>query len=62
MKRAPRPAEIRALRDRLGLSQAQAAELVHSPVKSFQNWEQGRTPMHPAIFELLGVKGGRLKI
>jgi len=46
----PEPAEIRKLRESFGLSQTQAAELVYSTLRSWQNWEGGQVGMHPAIW------------
>jgi hypothetical protein len=46
----PKPAEIRRLRESFGLSQTQAAELVYSTLRSWQNWEGGQVGMHPAIW------------
>lgn len=40
--RALRPSEIRALRDRLGMSQAEFAEAFYLNVRTLQNWELGR--------------------
>jgi putative transcriptional regulator len=46
----PKGAEIRQLRETYGLSQTQAAELVYSTLRSWQNWEAGEVGMHPAIW------------
>ncbi len=46
----PKPGEIRRLRESFGLSQTQAAELVYSTLRSWQNWEGGQAGMHPAIW------------
>lgn len=46
----PKPAEIRALRESLGLSQTAAAKIVYSTLRSWQNWEAGDAKMHPAIW------------
>jgi putative transcriptional regulator len=37
-----RPAELRVLRQRLGLSQASFAERFHINLRTLQDWEQGR--------------------
>jgi putative transcriptional regulator len=43
------PADIRGIRDRLGLSQTQFALLIGISVSTLQNWEQGRRePEGPA--------------
>lgn len=59
--RNPTPAEIRAAREAAGLTQAQAAELVHTHLNSWQQWEADvGTPahrrMHPAFWELFRLK------
>lgn len=33
---------LRAIRDRLGLTQAQMAEQLNTPLKTYQPWESGR--------------------
>lgn len=44
-----KPADIRAIRERLGLSQARFAMLMGISVSTLQNWEQGRrVPDGPA--------------
>lgn len=44
-----KPADIRGIRDRLGLSQSQFALLIGISVSTLQNWEQGRRePEGPA--------------
>lgn len=48
--RNPTPDEIRALRESLGLSQTEAAEIAFSTLRSWQNWEAGAARMHPAIW------------
>jgi hypothetical protein len=47
---APKGADIRQLRETYGLSQTQAAELVYSTLRSWQNWEADEVGMHPAIW------------
>jgi putative transcriptional regulator len=44
-----RPVDIRAIRERLGLSQSEFALMIGVSVSTLQNWEQGRrTPEGPA--------------
>jgi putative transcriptional regulator len=46
--RALKPSEIKALRDRLEMSQAEFAKAFHLNVRTLQNWELGRiTPSGP---------------
>jgi DNA-binding transcriptional regulator YiaG len=59
--RNPSPDEIRALREASGLTQSEAAELVHSNLRSWQQWEAepdtpGHRRMHPAFWELFRIK------
>lgn len=43
------PEDVRALRQAAGVSQSQFAHLIGVPVRTVQNWEQGRTrPTGPA--------------
>lgn len=57
--RNPTPQEIRAARDAAGLTQTQAAELVYSTVRRWQEWEAGEYRMHPGLFELFGLKASQ---
>jgi hypothetical protein len=59
--RNPKPKEIIALRLDAGLSQAAAAELIHTVCRTWQQWEaeegtQGHRRMHPAFWELFKIK------
>jgi len=48
-----KPADIRGIRERLGLSQAQFALLIGISVSTLQNWEQGRRePEGPALLRV----------
>ena len=53
---SPAPEEIRAARDAAGLSQTAAAELVHSKLRTWQQWEAGDRKMHPGLWELFRLK------
>lgn len=55
---SPTADEIRAARDRAGLTQAQAAQLVHALERSWQHWEGGKHAMPPAAWELFKIKSG----
>lgn len=48
--------EIKQLREKLGMTQSQAAELVHSSLRAWQQWESGERQMHPGIRELFIIK------
>ncbi|WP_270956516.1 helix-turn-helix domain-containing protein [Burkholderia pseudomallei] len=58
----PKPDEIRALREDLGLTQAQAAAVVYSTLSAWQRWEQAERAMHPAMWELFRIKTGVLDV
>ena len=48
----PVPSEIRAWRESVGLTQAQAAALIGYTARAWENWEQGVRPMRLALFDL----------
>mgnify|MGYP000862311218 CR=1 FL=1 len=56
----PSPVEIRAARGAAGLTQAQAAALVHATPRNWQQWEQTEGAnvrrMHPGLWELFRIK------
>lgn len=56
----PAPAEIRAAREAAELSQAAAGALVHTTVRTWQQWEAGDRRMHPAFWELFRIKSGKM--
>lgn len=49
---APRPEDVRKLREEAGLTQAHAARCVHVLTRTWQKWESGKNEMHPAMWEL----------
>ena len=53
---SPTPAQVRAWRDSAHLTQQQAAELLHTSLSAYQQWEYGTRPMHPAFWELARIK------
>ena len=54
MRRTPR---VKALRQRLGMTQAQFAEAFHLPITTLRDWEQRRsTPDAPARALLLAIE------
>lgn len=57
-RRAPTLDEVRAARAALGLTQNQAAALVHVDERTWRKWELGERAMHPAFFELFMIKTG----
>lgn len=54
--RNPKPEEIRAAREAASLTQTEAAELIHSTLRTWQDWEAGIARMHPGLWELFLVK------
>ena len=62
--RNPSPAEIRAAREAAGLTQSEAAKLVHANLRAWQRWEADEATtetarrMHPGLWELFRIKAG----
>jgi putative transcriptional regulator len=52
----PTPAAVRAAREAAGLTQTQAAHLIHSTLRAWQEWEAGNRRMHPGLWELFQSK------
>lgn len=52
----PTSAQIKAVREALGISQTNAALLVHSRLRTWQQWEAGDRRMHPGLWELFKIK------
>lgn len=48
----PPPDAIRAARTAAGHTQSEAARLIYSTLRAWQDWEAGARRMHPAMFEL----------
>lgn len=48
--------DLKKLREDLCLTQSQAASLVHSSLRAWQQWESGSRKIHPAILELFVIK------
>ena len=56
----PTPAEISSARESLGLTQQEAADLLHITTRAWQRYEYGERRMHPALWELSLLKTGNL--
>lgn len=52
------PKLIAESRSAAGLTQSQAAELVHATRDAWAKWESGARKMHPATWELFCIKTG----
>lgn len=50
------PGNLRALREKFGWTQAEAACLVHVTTRAWQWWESGERQMPEGLFELLLIK------
>jgi DNA (cytosine-5)-methyltransferase 1 len=50
--------QIKQARKDAGLTQSQAAKLIHCSLGAWQKWEIGSRKMHPAFFELFTIKIG----
>ena len=50
------PAVLRQLRRDAGLTQEAMAQLIYVARRTYQDWEHGKAPCHPAFFELLELK------
>lgn len=53
---SPTPEQLRKARKDAGLTQTQAAELVYTPFRTYQDWEYGVSRMPPAVWELFLIK------
>lgn len=60
-KDSPKPAEIRYVRDFIGLTQTEAAEMIGTTLRTWQNWEGGKHRMFCGLWELFLVKSGWIK-
>jgi DNA-binding transcriptional regulator YiaG len=55
------PMQLKALRKRLGLTQAEAAERIHVTRTSWSFWEAGmRTPSQRTLFLIQLLKDGKI--
>lgn len=59
---APTPSDIRAARAAASLTQSEAAALLHTSLRSYQQWEAGDRRMHPAMWELFSIKVASAKV
>jgi len=59
--RNPKPAEIIEARKAAGLTQTEAANMVHASLRNWQQWEaqegtESHRRMHPGLWELFHIK------
>lgn len=54
--RNPAAEEITAARESAGLGKTEAADMVHTTYRTWQQWEEGDRRMHPAFWELFQIK------
>lgn len=52
----PTPQQIARTRNDAGLTQTQAAALLHKNLRTWQKWEGGDVPMDAAYWELFNLK------
>jgi putative transcriptional regulator len=52
----PDPFDIRKARADAGITQKKAAEMLHTSIRAYQQWEAGDRAMHPAFWELFLIK------
>jgi DNA-binding transcriptional regulator YiaG len=52
----PDPFDIRKARANAGITQKKAAEMMHTSIRAYQQWEAGDRAMHPAFWELFLIK------
>lgn len=53
---SPLPERIRRERERRGLTQKEAADLIFCSLAAWQQWESGVRRMHPAFWALFQLK------
>ncbi len=54
--RNPTTEEIRSARQSAGLTQTQAAALIHGTMRAWQEYEAGNRRLHPGLWELFQRK------
>lgn len=50
------PVEIKKARQQAGLTQKEAAHLIYSTLRTWQDWEAGKAKMHAGLWELFLLK------
>lgn len=57
--RSPNPEEVKLAREKAGLTQQQAAEVIHKKILAWQRYESGDRAMDAAYWELFLIKTGQ---
>ena len=60
--RSPTPEQIKKSRLNAGLTQAQAAEVIHKRILAWQRYESGDRSMDCALYELFMLKTGQMNL
>ncbi|ELI8047065.1 TPA: helix-turn-helix domain-containing protein [Yersinia enterocolitica] len=55
----PAAVDIKKYREAKGLTQTEAAQLIFSKYRTWQDWESGKASMHPGLWELFLLKTGQ---
>lgn len=58
MLKSPTSEQLKNIRNALGYTQREAAELVHVTLRAWQLWEAGDRVMPPGTWELCVIKAG----
>lgn len=56
IEESPTPEQVTEARKSAGLTQTEAGALVHSGLRTWQQWERGDRKMHPGLWELFQLK------
>ena len=57
----PTRLDLRSHRSSAGITQREAADLIYTPFRTYQDWEGGIGVMHPAIYETFQRKIEEIK-
>ena len=52
----PTPEQLKSYRLSLGLTQTEAGRVIYTPLRTYQDYEGGKSKMHPGLWELLQAK------
>ena len=52
----PEPSQVKQARKAAGLTQQKSADMLHTQIRVWQQWEYGERRMHPAFWELYRIK------